>query len=188
MTGRQIFRVAKSPLLIISKILSVVPSFILRFVWHLIFPFNGYLSKMVRYVILKAKAKKMGDNVSIGCNTIIKHWDSFSCGDDVSIHEYCMIDCNGGIIIGDQVSIAHSTSLISANHTWLDQNIPIKYNPITTSGIVIESDVWVGAGVRILDGVVIKHRSVVAAGAVVSKSVEANSLVGGVPAKLIKRI
>ncbi|RZF58999.1 acyltransferase [Sphingobacterium corticibacterium] len=143
---------------------------------------------MIRYVILKAKAKKIGDNVSIGCNTIIKRWDNFSCGDDVSIHEYCMIDCDGGITIGNQVSIAHSTSLISANHTWMDQDTPIKYNPVTTQGIAIESDVWVGAGVRILDGVVIKNRSIVAAGAVVNRSVESNSIVGGIPAKLIKKI
>lgn len=188
MTGRQIFKITKGPLLAISFILKVFPNFLLRFLWHVIFPFNGYLSKMIRYVILKAKAKYIGDNVSIGCNTIIKHWDKFSCGNNVSIHEYCMIDCDGGISLGDEVSIAHSTSFISANHTWDDMDIPIKYNPLTKKGIIVEDDVWVGAGVRILDGVSIEYRSVIAAGAVVNKDVELYSIVGGVPARLIKKI
>ena len=86
------------------------------------------------------------------------------------------------------MSIAHGTSLISANHTWEDSTIPIKYNKMEEKEIVIADDVWIGAKVTILAGVTIESRCVVAAGAVVTKNVKEHTVVGGVPAKVIKEI
>jgi acetyltransferase-like isoleucine patch superfamily enzyme len=188
MPGREVFKVVKPILSIVSFVFRFLPHFFINFIWHALMPFNGIVSKAVRFMIIKAKAGKVGDNISIGANTIIKNWKNFSCGDNVSIHENCIIDCDGKIVIGNNVSIAHATSLVAANHTWNDELTPIKYNPISKIGINIHDDVWVGCGVRILDGVTIKSRSVIAAGAVVNKNIEERSLVGGVPAKLIKRI
>lgn len=187
-SGREKFKKGKAALLILSKIFSVTPTLVLSFIWHLILPFNGIVAKSIRYCILKAKAKQVGDNLSIGANTIITQWRKFSCGSNVSIHENCMLMCVGGIDIGNNVSIAHATSLVSSSHTWGDSSIPIKYNPITKKGIKIEDDVWIGCGVRILDGVVIHERSIVAAGAIVTKSFEKGNLLAGVPAKKIKNI
>ncbi|MCH7401712.1 acyltransferase [Belliella kenyensis] len=187
-TGRSLFNRWEFFLNILVKIFKFLPKWFLSFIWLLFLNFNGLFGKLVRYLILKAKAKNVGKNVSIGSNTIIKHWNNFSCGSNVSIHENCMIDCDANILIGNDVSIAHSTSLVAANHTWEDFSTPIKYNPLTKIGIIIEDDVWVGCGVRILDGVIIESRSIIAAGAVVNKKVEKGSLVGGVPAKLIKKI
>lgn len=188
MNGRQLFKTIKPILIIGALIFNILPTFFLKFIWSLLLPFNGFFSKSIRYCIIKGKAKKIGDNLSIGANTIIKKWKNFSCGDNVSIHENCIIDCDGKINIGNNVSIAHATSLVAANHTWDNILVPIKYNPLIKKGIVIEDDVWIGCGVRILDGVTIRSRSVIAAGAVVNKNIEERSLVGGVPAKLIKRI
>ena len=188
MAGRDKFQKIKPILKIVTSVFKVLPFFICSFLWHSLMPYNGMISKALRYCLLKAKAKKVGDNLSVGANTIIKHWNNFACEDNVSIHENCMIDCDTNITIGNNVSIAHATSLVAANHTWENPEIPIKYNPITKKGIVIHDDVWIGCGVRILDGVIIGSRSIVAAGAVVNKNVEENSLVGGVPAKLIKKI
>lgn len=188
MNGRKLFQLIKPILMIGAFIFKILPIFFLKFIWAILLPFNGFFSKSIRYCIIKGKAKSIGDNLSIGANTIIKNWRNFSCGNNVSIHESCMIDCDGKIKIGDNVSIAHATSLVAANHTWENVLVPIKYNPLIKKGIVIEDDVWIGCGVRILDGVTIKSRSVIAAGAVVTKNIEERSLVGGVPAKLIKRI
>lgn len=90
--------------------------------------------------------------------------------------------------LSDNVSIAHSTSILSVNHTWDDATNPIKYNPVERSAVMIENDVWIGCGCRILAGVTVHTRSVVAAGAVVTKDVPSNVLVGGVPSKIIKSI
>ena len=107
----------------------------------------------------------------------------------------CYIDGCGGIEIGDNVSIAHSTSIVSFNHTYEKVDIPIKYNPISCGYIYIYNDfcsvyndVWIGCGVRILSGVTIGNRSIVAAGSVVTANVTPYTLVGGIPAKFIKQI
>lgn len=188
MNGRKIFNLIHHPLLILSFIFKIFPDFILRFVWSLLLSFNGYIAKGLRFSILKSRSKDIGSNLLIGASTHIKHWANFSCGNNVSIHDNCFIDCDGGISIGNNVSIAHSSSLVSANHTWLDKDMPIKYNPMTKKGITIHNDVWIGCGVRVLDGVTIYGRCVIAAGAIINKDVASYSLMGGIPAKKIKAI
>ncbi|MNG32136.1 Virginiamycin A acetyltransferase [compost metagenome] len=72
------------------------------------------------------------------------------------------------------------------NHVFSDKTKPIKEQGIYRQGITIEDDCWIGSNVTILDGVTIGTGSVVAAGAVVTKDVPPYSVVGGVPAKIIK--
>lgn len=146
------------------------------------------LGLFLRYILLKNIAKKVGVNVSIQPQVYLYNIDKIEFGNNVSIHPMCYIEGAGGIEIGDNVSIAHSSTLITTNHSWNDVSIPIKYNPEKYSKIILEDDIWIGCGVRILSGVQIKQRSVVAAGAVVTKSFERNTLIGGVPAKQIKKI
>ena len=111
-----------------------------------------------------------------------------SFGDNVSVHPFCYLEGSGGIEIGNDVSLAHNTSILSVNHTWENYEMPIKYNPIDHTPVKICDDVWVGCGCRIMAGITINSRSIIAAGAVVTKDVESNSIVGGVPAKKIKKI
>ena len=77
---------------------------------------------------------------------------------------------------------------MSTNHTWLLTDVPIKYNPVSLEKVTISDGVWIGCGARILAGVTIGNRAVVAAGAVVNKNVDNCEIVGGVPAKHIKFI
>lgn len=109
-------------------------------------------------------------------------------GENFSLHDFSYVDAQGGIKIGNNVSIAHNCSLITFNHTWDNHDLPIKYNQTIDGSITIEDDVWVGCGVRIMPGVILGSRSVIAAGSVVVKDVPPNTLVGGIPAKVIKNI
>ena len=68
-----------------------------------------------------------------------------------------------------------------------DRNVPITYQDLENKGIIIEDDVWIGAGVRILDGVTIARGCVIGAGSVVTKSTEEFGVYVGVPARLIKK-
>lgn len=61
--------------------------------------------------------------------------------------------------------------------------MPIKYNPVDPKRIIIENDVWIAAGVRVLGGVTINKRNVIGAGAIVNKSTEENCVYVGVPIK-----
>ncbi len=149
---------------------------------------NGKTGLALRYVFLKNCAASVGRNVSVQPGVYLLNCKNLHIGDNVSIHPMCYIDAAGSVIIGNDVSIAHNCSILSTNHDWTDTSVPIKYNPVTFGEVIINDDVWVACGVRILAGITIGQRSIVAAGAVVNKDIEEGTLVGGVPAKVIKRI
>jgi Acetyltransferase (isoleucine patch superfamily) len=130
--------------------------------------------------------KSCGSSAYFGSMLTIKNPSLISIGDNFSAHEYCYIDGAGSITIGNNVSIAHNCSLVSFEHTWHDQSIPIKYNPTKRAPIIIGDDVWLGCGVRVLAGTIIEDRVVVAAGAVVKGKLDSGFLYAGVPAKKIK--
>ncbi|RPJ28901.1 MAG: acyltransferase [Chloroflexi bacterium] len=109
-------------------------------------------------------------------------------GSDSLIGEYSVIRGQGGVQIGDRVYTSPFTQIIAVNHVFDDPDRPFVEQGITAEGIVIEDDVWLGAGAIITDGVRVGKGAVVAAGAVVTKDVPPHTVVGGVPAKRIKTI
>jgi acetyltransferase-like isoleucine patch superfamily enzyme len=109
-------------------------------------------------------------------------------GRDSLIGEYSVVRGQGGVTIGDRVYTSPFTQIIAVNHVFDDPQRPFVEQGITAQGIVIEDDVWLGAGAVITDGVRVGRGAVVAAGAVVTKDVLPHTVVGGVPAKLIKTI
>lgn len=111
---------------------------------------------------------------------------SIVVGNNCSINPFSVIYGHGGVTIGNDVLIAAHAVIIPSNHNITSLDKPIRLQGNTSTGIIIEDDVWIGAGAKILDGVVLGKGAVVAAGAVVTKSVEPYSVVGGVPAKKIK--
>ncbi|MGB3610960.1 MAG: acyltransferase [Cellvibrio sp.] len=188
MAGRILYDRVKKVLVVTSILFRYVPSFLKTFIWDAVSPFSGYVAVAIRYVIVKSEARFCGDNVYIGPRVTIKHLSHLTIGSNVSVHADSYIDALGAIEIGDNVSIAHQCSIMSFNHSWNDPSVPIKYNPVFAKKVKIADDVWVGCAVRVMPGVTISERSVVAAGAVVVSDVESNTLVGGVPARKIKRL
>jgi acetyltransferase-like isoleucine patch superfamily enzyme len=104
-------------------------------------------------------------------------------GCDSLIGEYNVLRGQGGITIGNRVYTSPLVQLLAVNHVYADPTRPMIEQGITAEGIVVEDDVWIGAGAIITDGVHIGQGAVIAAGAVVTKDVPAYSVVGGVPAK-----
>ena len=109
---------------------------------------------------------------------------NITVGKDVFINAGCKFQDQGGIVIGDGVLIGHGVVLATLNHD-LD---PAKRQQLHPGRIVIGNGVWIGSNAVVTAGVTIGEHAVVAAGAVVTKDVPANMIVGGVPAKIIKRI
>jgi len=105
-------------------------------------------------------------------------------GKHVFINHACSFLDMGGITIEDHVLIGPKVNLITENHP-LD---PADRRALITKPIVVKRNAWIGAAATILPGVTIGENAVVAAGAVVSSDVPANTVVGGVPAKIIKSI
>ncbi len=108
-------------------------------------------------------------------------------GNECSINPYTIIYGHGkGVTIGNNVLIAGHSMLIPSNHNYNDLTIPIMFQGSTSEGIVVEDDVWIGTGCKILDGVRLGRGSIIAAGAVVTGDVPENAIVAGVPARIIK--
>lgn len=113
-----------------------------------------------------------------------------NCGKHITIGKNVFInfDCTflalGGITIEDDVLIGPKVSLITENHPLN----PEERKGLTGKPILIKKNAWIGANATILPGVTIGENAVVAAGAVVSKDVPDNTIVGGIPAKFIKNI
>jgi len=188
MTGRQLFAMFEPALNGIAKFLGFLPTHFSRFLYWLTRSIPGALGRGMRYPLVKRLAKSCGKNVSIADNVIILDWAGIEFGDNVQIHPFCYLDGKGGISIGNNVSVAHSSSILSFEHSWEDAEKPIKYNPMDLTAVSIADDVWVGCGVRILAGTVIETRTVLAAGCVTTRKAYTRGIYGGVPAKKLKSI
>lgn len=105
-------------------------------------------------------------------------------GKNVFINSSCHFQDQGGIYIGDNVLIGHCVTLATLNHL----PSPKERGSMIPKAIHIGNDVWIGSNSTILPGVTVGEGAIVAAGSVVTKNVEPNTVVGGVPAKFIKKI
>ena len=105
-------------------------------------------------------------------------------GEGVFINACCHFQDHGGVTLGDGCQIGHNVVFATLNH-FLE---PEKRKMTYPAPIVLGKNVWVGSNATILQGVTIGDNSVVAAGAVVTKDIPANCVVGGVPARIIKKI
>ena len=130
---------------------------------------------------------------SLGQNSVV---ESYSCINnavgDVIIGDHTRIGIHNTIIgpvtIGSHVNLAQGITVTALNHNFSDTTRRIDEQGISTNPVTIEDDVWIGANAVILPGVTIGQHAVVAAGAVVTADVPANTVVGGVPARIIKKI
>ena len=111
-----------------------------------------------------------------------------SIGDRSSVGAYCNIHPSSeGIAIGKDVLIGPSVSIMGSNHRFDDPETPIREQGMLAQGVVIEDDVWIGCGSVVLPGVRVGKGAVVAAGAIVTRSVPPGVVVAGVPARVLRR-
>jgi acetyltransferase-like isoleucine patch superfamily enzyme len=162
-----------------------------RRICYLLFLITRYFDNSIilklRRILVNCFLAKTITNLFIRSNVLIFGYRNLKLGNDVSIHHGCFLSCEGGVTIGNFVSIAHGTSILSSEHSYEDNSIPIKYQPVKYAAINICDDVWIGANVTILAGVSLAKGTIVAAGSVVTKSVEdEDTIIAGVPARHLK--
>jgi len=107
-------------------------------------------------------------------------------GDHTRIGIHCTVI--GPVSIGNHVNLAQGITVTALNHNFSDADKRIDEQGVSTQPVTIADDVWIGANAVVLPGVTIGRHCVIAAGAVVTKDVPDNTLVGGVPAKVIKKL
>ena len=138
----------------------------------------------IRELLSQITGSAINESVAIFTPLYINYGKHTKIGKNVFINFDCVFLDLGGITIEDNVLIAPKVSLLSEGH-------PVNPNDrqsLVPGHIHIKKNAWIGAGATILPGVTIGENAVVAAGAVVSKDVAANTIVGGIPAKIIKLI
>ena len=188
MTGRKIFKVFGVFIDGLSSIIALRPYCIREWMFRFSSHFGGRFWILIRYILIRKMAKSCGQNVSIKQHNYLFRIKELSIGNNVCIHEACYINAVGGLTIGDNVSIGHGSDILTFNHQWDDTSKPIKYNDVVKKSVTIGNDVWIGVGAKIMAGVNIGDRAIVAAGAVVTKDVKSHTIVGGCPARFIKSI
>ncbi|MBQ4159449.1 MAG: glycosyltransferase, partial [Clostridia bacterium] len=142
-------------------------------------------AKYLRRGLCKAMFKQMGKNVNI------EHGAFFASGRDIEIGNNSGLGLNcrvaGPLKIGNDVMMGPNVMIFTQNHETENIEKPMRLQTAPKKGVTIGNDVWIGANVTILPGVTVGDGAILGAGAVVTKDVEPYSIVGGNPAKLIKK-
>lgn len=127
-----------------------------------------------------------GDKIYVHPGVYLSYPQNIELGYNVFINRYAYITAPALIKIGDNVMIGPFVMINSGNHIYNNKNILIRDQGHIKLPIIIENDVWIGAHASILPGVRIGEGAIIAANAVVNKNVEKYTVVGGVPASVIK--
>ncbi|NLR98888.1 acyltransferase [Rhizobium sp. P38BS-XIX] len=139
-------------------------------------------------IIWKRGDVRIGERVHFRKGVVIDAQEgSIEIGNHVSFNEYSIMLGRGGIVIGNDVRIAAHAMVISFDHNFDDLTQPIRLQGVTKKPIVIEDDVWIGAGAKILGGSRVARGCVIGANAVVKGKTEPYGIYVGAPARLVKR-
>ena len=147
----------------------------------------GFEGFFLRWLFLKLACAKMGRMGNIYTGVRIVHAYGLTVGDKVNINHGTYIDGRGGVEIGDFVLMGPGVKIITSNHQIDHISGPITDQPCQLKEVKIEEDVWLGAGAIVLPGVTIGRGGVVAAGSVVTEDIPPFSIVGGAPAREIRK-
>lgn len=136
--------------------------------------------------------RNVGKGIHFGSNGFLNFGSYIKChdgpiviGDDFSLHSYSIVYGHAPITIGNGVRIAAHVTIVSADHE-MSPDLPIHKQGMRKKGIIIEDDVWIATGAKILDGAHIAKGCVIGANAVVKGKTEPYGVYAGVPARKIR--
>jgi len=168
-----------------------------KYIWELVrygFSFTAVKCAFERWawyihdhVAGRAQMKK-GKGVRIHSTASLRCGENIYLGNNSHINQYCCIwaSNNSKIVLGDNLLMGPGVKIFSSNHGTKRKDL-MNVQEWIEKDVVIGSDVWLGAGAVIVPGVTIGDGAIVAAGSIVTKDVPVYSVVGGIPAKVIKQ-
>lgn len=166
------------------------PSAVIEFLGHLILPESTIIEPLV--VIYGGVAARLmfgAKNILYPGCVIRMDEGQINTGDHVSFGPGCQIyePRGGGLTIGNNCMIGGGTIISCVNHGYARCDIPMRNQPVSPLPIVIEDDVWIGMGVKLLPGIRIGTGSIIGAGSVVTTDIPPFSIAMGIPCKVTKQ-
>ena len=155
--------------------------------------FKDLLKLMAYYCVnhtLGMRTAKIGNGTKVHDTVILRQAKNIEIGEGCLINHNNVLQAgkvDGKIKIGNYVHTGANVMIIAFNHAFDTREIPTIKQDYYDADIVIEDDVWIGGGAIILAGVTVGKGAIVAAGSVVNKNVDPYTIVGGVPARTIKK-
>jgi acetyltransferase-like isoleucine patch superfamily enzyme len=167
----------------------------IRYARHLTVGKDFIIEDFAEVNCMASKGVVLGDRVTIGKFAVIRPTNAYGgemgiglkVGNNSSIGPFAYIGCSGYIEIGDNVIMGPRVGIYSENHLFDNLEVPIKEQGVKRGFVKIEDDCWIASNVNILSGVTIGKGSIIASGSIVIKDVPPNSIVAGVPAKVIRK-
>ena len=148
-------------------------------------PLSLGLTKPFRAMLCRYMFEKCGKNVNVERGAWFGY--NIEIGDNSGIGINSLLNTSGGIIIGDNVMMGPDVVIITRNHKHNDATKIMMEQGYEKAPVIIEDDVWIGTRVIILAGVRVGRSSIIGAGAVVTKDIPPFSVVGGNPARVLKK-
>lgn len=137
-------------------------------------------------IIVKNNNYYLSERVAIRDNVLIAGGGTLMIGKGTTVNEGSIITCTNRVEIGENVMLAPRCYILDVDHKFSRKDVPINKQGYTTGVVKIGNGVWLGAQVVVTKGVTIGEGAIVAANSVVTKDVPPYTIVGGVPAKVIK--
>lgn len=148
---------------------------------------NGvYLDALSTNGVYLGKGSSIGSGTIIRCSGNFKTLGKgFHLGAKSSLADNCFVGATGGVWIGNDVIGGQNIRFHSSNHNFHNSDELIRKQGITAKGIIVEDNCWIGAGVVFCDGVTIGEGCVIGTNSVITKDFPKNSIIAGIPAKII---
>ncbi len=164
------------------------------FVWYALLGkiLHCVILPQVRVILIRLAGGRVGSDTIIGNVTFanLYHYgfSRLTIGNRVFVGDEAMLDVRGGITLEDDVTVSNRTSIVSHINVGYADHPVQKHYPTKESPVILKKGAYIGTAAIILPGVTVGRESVVGAGAVVTRDVPERVVVGGVPARKIKKL
>jgi galactoside O-acetyltransferase len=152
-----------------------------------IYNYSVHFIASLRLLFWRQFLRSAGKKIDIMKDVIIMSPQKVQIGNNVLLNRGTKIGGQCGVKIGNDVMLSYNVNIVSENHAYVNPHLPTKEQGFFGGPIVIEDDVWIGANAVILPNVTLGKGSIIGANAVVTKNVDPYTIVGGIPAKVIKK-
>lgn len=169
----------------VHSVRQLVSLWVEEYIGALLRPLPGFEGMWLRSKFYRLLFQRLDGFAFIYAGARIEHCHGITAGKCLAINAGAFVSGRGGLTLGDHVLIGPNAVVVSSQHRWDLDERPIVVQGHRPESTTVGNDVWIGANAVVTPGITLANGTVVAAGAVVTKSTEPYAIVGGIPAAVI---